>query len=436
MSTGLGLAAVTAVLKNILNNGITEANLAAIVGSNVTISSLPPDRVSIAGANDPNQLNIFLYQTSYNAAWRNVGFPSRNAAGDRISNPPMALNLHYILSAYGAQDFYAEIILGYGMQALHENPVMPRGAITAALSPPLPPGQPKQLLDSRLAEQIEQITVTPESLTTEEISRLWTALGAHYRPSAAYQVTVVLVQPARSAMGPLPAASRTLTGMPFAQIVIEQILPATGEGTPILPTSTLVIKGQNLRGDDTRLLIGGTEFIPDPTTLTATQITFPLPGVLPAGFYAGLLGVQIVHEIQLGSPTTAHPIFKSPVLGMALRPAITALPENLSSTVIDSITYRAGDVKVTFTPNVGRNQDALLLLNEFNPPSTRPARAYSFAAPPDNGIALPATPDTPTIQFPFKNVLPGTYLVRVQVDGAESVLSLVAGVYTNPQVTI
>ena len=322
------------------------------------------------------------------------------------------------------------------MQALHEHSVLMRGAIAAALSPPLMPGQPKELLNSRLADQIEQITVTPESLTTEEISRLWTALGAHYRPSAAYQVTVVLIQPTRSTLGPLPAAARTLTSMPFPQIVIEQIIADTGEGTPILPASTLLIQGQNLRGDDTRLLIGGMEFTPDPGKMTATQITFPLPGPLPAGFYAGLLGVQVVHAVELGVPGSAHSIFKSAVSGIALRPAITAVAENLSSTVIDGVTYKAGDVKVGFTPNVGQNQDAILVLNEFNPPSTRPARAYSFPAPANNGIALPGTPDTATIPFPFKNVVAGTYLVRVQVDGAESVLSLVAGLYTSPQVTI
>ena len=436
MSSGLGIAAVTAVLKNILNNGITEANLAAIVGSDVTISSLPPDRVSITAATDPNQLNLFLYQTSYNAGWRNSGLPSRNVAGDRISNPPLALNLHYILSAYGAKDFYPEIILGYGMQALHENPVLPRGAIVAALSPPLPPGQPKELLSSRLAEQVEQITVTPESLTTEEISRLWTALGAHYRPSAAYQVTVVLLQPLRSTAGPLPVAARTLSSIPFPQMVIEDIMAATGVGTPILPTSTLVITGQNLRALDTRLLIGGMEFIPDPKSVTATQITFPLPGPLPAGFYAGLLAVQVVHPVQLGPSAAAHSIFKSAAAAITLRPAILATAENITSTVIEGVTYKTGDIKVTFTPNVGRAQEALLLLNEFNPPSNRLARAYSFAAPPDNGIAVPTTPDTGTIQFPFKNVAAGTYLLRAQIDGAESVISLVGGMFTNPQVVI
>jgi hypothetical protein len=436
MSSALGIAAVTGVLKYVLNNGIAEGNLAAIVGSDVNISSLPPDRVPINGAQDPNQLNIFLYQTSYNSGWRNVGYPSRSADGSRISNPPLALNLHYILSAYGAQDFYPEIILGYGMQALHENSVLPRAAIRAALSPPLLPGLPKELLGSRLADQVEQITIAPETLTTEEISRLWTALGAHYRPSAAYQVTVLLIQPARSTIGPLPVAARAATAPPFPEIVIEQVIPATGEGTPILPTSTLLIEGQNLRGDDTRLRIGGIEFVPDPKNVSAQQITFPLPNPLPAGFYAGFIGVQVVQYVLLGSPATAHSIFKSAAFGIALRPAITPVPENVTSKVVNGVTYKAGDVKVTFTPNVGRAQDVLLLLNEFNPPAGRAPFAYSFPAPPDNGITDPKIPDTATIQFPFQNVVAGTYLVRIQVDGAETVVTLAAGIYTNPQITI
>jgi hypothetical protein len=161
-----------------------------------------------------------------------------------------------------------------------------------------------------------------------------------------------------------------------------------------------------------------------------------LPGPLPAGFYAGILGVQVVHDVPMGSPAAAHAIFKSAAFAMVLRPAITATAENVVSTVIDGVTYQSGDIKVTFTPNVGRSQDALLLLNEYNPPSNRTARAHTFPAPPDNGIAAPGTPDTATIQFPFKNVVPGTYLVRVQIDGAESAITMAAGIYTNPQVTI
>src|SRR5262249_45698646 len=136
MTTPLGIAAVSAVLRTVINNGITEANLAAIVGGNIAVSSLPPDRVPLNAAQDPNQLNLFLYHTSLNPGWRNVGLPSRTATGERASNPPLALDLHYILSAYGSEEFGPEVILGHGMHALHENSVLTRPAIRRALSPP------------------------------------------------------------------------------------------------------------------------------------------------------------------------------------------------------------------------------------------------------------------------------------------------------------
>src|SRR5262249_38104515 len=81
--------AVSAVLRTVLNNGITEANLAAIVGGNITVSSLPPDRVPLSGAQDPNQLNLFLYHTSYNQGWRNELLPWRSVSGARTANPPL-----------------------------------------------------------------------------------------------------------------------------------------------------------------------------------------------------------------------------------------------------------------------------------------------------------------------------------------------------------
>ena len=63
-----------------------------------------------------------------------------------------------------------------------------------------------------------------------------------------------------------------------------------------------------------------------------------------------------------------------------------------------------------------------LLLGEHPPPPDRPARAYSLDAPPNNGITAPAQEDTATITFPLTGVATGSYLARVQVDGAESAL--------------
>src|SRR5262249_36485755 len=150
--------------------------------------------------------------------------------GQRISNPPLALDLHYLLMAYGALEFHSEILLGYGMQLLHETPVLTRDAIRRSLAPPtpvgggagLPPEVPARFT-SELADQVELIKIAPENLNTEEISRMWTAFQSHYRPNAAYHVSVVLIESRRSTKSALPVRARAVYVVPFNQPVIEQI---------------------------------------------------------------------------------------------------------------------------------------------------------------------------------------------------------------------
>src|ERR1041385_1235521 len=108
MSNALAIASVTAVLRDLLNNGLIDHDVSASLG-NVTVSSLSPDRIDITSQNQQSRLNLFLYQVTPNAAWRNGGLPSRNSDGERLTTPPLALNLHYLLTAYGALELHAEI---------------------------------------------------------------------------------------------------------------------------------------------------------------------------------------------------------------------------------------------------------------------------------------------------------------------------------------
>src|SRR5262249_25797651 len=132
MSSPLAIAAVTAALKDLLNDGMLNHDLSS-VGS-FSISALPPDRIT-TGQTEPNQLNLFLYQVTANQGWRNIGYPSHDPSGTRIDNPPLALDLHYLLTAYGSQDLNAEILLGYAMELMHLTPVLPRAALRAVLAP-------------------------------------------------------------------------------------------------------------------------------------------------------------------------------------------------------------------------------------------------------------------------------------------------------------
>jgi len=448
MSTALAIASVTAVLKDLLNNGMIDHNVGASVGE-VIVSTLPPDRIDALDSEKKSRLNLFMYQVTPNVGWRNVGLPSRNGQGERISNPPLALDLHYLLTAYGAEELHAEILLGYGMQLLHETPVLTRDAIRRSLTPPsivvgggdLPPAL-AALFSSELADQVEQIKIGPSSLSTEELSKMWPAFQAKYRPTAVYQATVVLIESRNATRSALPVRARTVKVITFKQPIIEQIksqetsTAPVVSGQPILAGFNLVLVGTQLSGEDTRVIIGGLEAPPAVTVVSDREITVPLPGTL----LAGVQGVQVVHHTLLGLPPTPHRGVESNVAAFVLQPRI----ENISILNPKGTGNgpRSADVNLTVSPAIGDTQRVILLLNEFipltSPPQTTPPESYSFIAATRRPLSPPTGPGpSNNITIPITGVRAGSYLVRIQVDGAESPLEVNSlGQYTAPLLSL
>lgn len=84
-------------------------------------------------------------------------------------------------------------------------------------------------------------------------------------------------------------------------------------------------------------------------------------------------------------------------------------------------------------PAIGRTQRVVLLLSQIDPPTDQPA-AYTFNAPSRDPQTAPETDES--IAIPFQGVKKAAYLLRVQVEGAESPLDVVANQYAKPQVAI
>jgi hypothetical protein len=191
MSSALALASVTAVLKDLLENGLASAAVTSKLGADATVSALPPDRVP-SGADERAQLNLFLYLVTPHPGLRTNG-------GGSIRGT-LALDLHYLLTAYGAQDFQTEILLGHAIQLVHDTPVLERERIREILKTishtrdrrVVPPAL-AALAGSELADDVERLKIEPTFLNTEEMSKLWSALQARYRPSATYKVSAVVM---------------------------------------------------------------------------------------------------------------------------------------------------------------------------------------------------------------------------------------------------
>ncbi len=413
MTSALGLGAVTAVLRDLLINGVIDHDLVSSVGD-VTVSALPPDRVDDSAPNAPSQLNVFLYAVTPNTGWRNAGLPARAANGARSSADPLALDLHYLLTAFGAENFHAEILLGYAMQLLHENPVLTRDAIRTALAPPSPvpggsslPPTLQALGNSELADQLEQIRITPETVGLDEMWKLWSGMQTHYRLSAAYTATAVLIERRRSFHTAPPALTRNLVvraaKRPLVLGVEPQLIP---------PGGTLVLRGEHLRADDVHARFAS-GVVPVPVAnVRQTRLTV----AAPAGLLAGVNTVQVEHPVDFGTPVEPHVGLISNLAAFIVTPSITS-PTPIAATVGTPFT-------ITLSPELGRSQRVELVLGErtvplpARPPTDPPASATL-------DITLP--PGTPS----------GTTLFRVRIDGAETPLErAVTGQFVGPLITV
>jgi hypothetical protein len=419
MSNPLAIATVTAVLQNFLQNSSTE--VAAALGiPTVTVSAEPPDRIEIDNAS-PDRINLFLFQATENPGWRNAAFPSRNPNGDRISNPPLALDLSYLLTAYGSAGLHAEALLGYAMFVLHEMPVLTRDAIReVSITPPAPPLL-AGLTSSELADQIEQIKIAPQIMSVEEISKIWSALQSQYRPTAVYKASVVLIESKKSVRPTLPVRARQLLVVPFEQPRIDLLQSQSADGADIfhdqviLAGYNLVIDGQRLRGTTTRVLIDAQEIIPNDDEVSPARIIVALPATLQPGLHS----VQVVHRLAFDpdSPNDLRRGVESNVAAFVLSPQIAVAPPP---------TPQNSTLNLAVTPDVGRAQRADLLVGD---------RTISIPARDPNG-----PPASGTLDFLIPENFPtGTFLVRVQIDGAQSPLEQDAnGVFVSPtlQITI
>jgi Pvc16 N-terminal domain len=415
MSNALAISAVTAVLQSLFNAVFNQPSSA--LGS-VLVSAVAPDIVQTAiGASSGSQLrvNLFLHQVTPNTSWRNMGLPSLGADGaTRLTSPPLALDLHYLLTVYASEDTEAEALLGYAVLMLHENPILARTEIRTALAGLTSTAPLHQVLSSSgLADQIEMIKITPSILGREEMAWLWTALKADYRPTFPFQVSVVLLQPQLPVAASLPVLSRGITSQPSAAPAQLQLQLPAGEQAAA-PGDTVTITGTTLTGagnialSNQRLGIQYPQFAP--ATVTPTSLTFTVPND-PANLPAATYDVAVIFTDGSGKVLT---IFNA----LSLAPVILSTP----------------------APTAAANSAGTLVTLGCNP-QARPNQKVSLLLGANATPAQPFTTPAATLTFQFTPALAsGSYLARLQVDELVSAVgvnwSAVPPVFTGPMVTV
>ncbi len=395
MSSSDALATVTATLQDLLSGAAT------------TVTTKPPS-VARSGENR-DQINIFLYGTHYNPAFSNFPMPGEARSGEN-AHPPLPLALNYMITAYGENDddIKGQRLMGRAMSILHDHPLLGRADIEG-ITP-----------DSRLQQQIERVRITPQTLSLDDMSKLWTSFqSAEYRLSTGYQVSVVLIESTRPNKAALPVLKRgeqdrgaDVTAAPSPAISglrFPNQKPAAEFG------DLITILGEHLAGDDIvirfqhpllvdpidPLILRPIDILPEPGR-TDTEITVKLPALAddaaigskwPAGFYT----------VSLLIKRPDIPAWASNALSMPLSPRIES---------VDPITAPAGNVVLTIEclPRILPDQRVLLLFGD------RTIKA-------DN-IVTPANPSAlTTLTFTVENAIARTspYVLRLRIDGADSI---------------
>jgi hypothetical protein len=394
VSNFFAIGTVTAALEYILAQQVTVA----VPGAKVR------NQRPAGGTFKPDMgVNLFCYSVVPNAAWRNMDLPTRSAAGDLVKVPQAAIDLLYLMTAYGDDNLLQpQLLIGAVVATLHTQPTLTKPVLDAVIAQAnlaVNPVHP-EIKNGDLNQQVELVRLCPLEMSTEELSKLWAVFESPYSLSVAYRASVVLLNESLTASPSLPVRSRGLLVSASGPPSIDRVASAAGPKVPITAASQVAISGSNLAGGTTAVRLASGDIAPDRATDQHVQVT------LPAGLSAGTQPVQVVQQLYLGDPPVVHEGIASNLATFTLHPTVTAVAKGAS------VPAGGGNITVTVTVTVdiaiGPTQTLILLLSD---PLSGHLR-YMFRAP-DRNAASPAP------AFPI-TVLPSTYAVQVQVDGAES----------------
>jgi Pvc16 N-terminal domain len=326
MSSFQAIGGVSASLKTLLVEHVDQPPGLGAPLTPIPVSvGLPPEEDDID--NKP-LLNLFLYRVTENGYLKNQEIPGRGFDGTAYGHPPLSLNLHYLLTAYGStkstttpaivDDFIAHYLLGSAMRVFHELPVITEELETSG---------GVQILDASLRGEYESVKLTLEPISLEDVAKVWTALNRPYRTSAAYEVSVVQIesQAERSyplRVQPLPLGPR-VHAVAALNPLIAEVHAATRPGPYVRVGEVLVLTGSGLAGEPTLAWFGELDVSGSVTSATDDRVTILVPD--DPALQPGVLPVRVAHGLMLGEPPVPHVGMRSNTAAFVLVPKIDSV---------------------------------------------------------------------------------------------------------------
>lgn len=186
MSEFSAIRSVSLTLRELLENGTADLG--------VTVHLLSPKELQ---GNGDTGISLWLYRITRNEhVWNH---PPQRLASGQVPFRPMPINLHYLITPLTGDAESEQMLLGRILQTLNDNPSL-RGV---ALQDPLPEGN-------------EELRISLDPLSLEELTRIWSALQEPYQTSLTYEVHMVRIDSRRDPRAVAPVTTREST---YAQVL-------------------------------------------------------------------------------------------------------------------------------------------------------------------------------------------------------------------------
>ena len=391
MSNNAAIASVTATLTNMIQAAVA----ADPTVSSGTVTARPPDRARQGAAG--NQVNLFLYRTSIDAAWRNQDPPIIRPG--ESGQPPLPLVLSYLITAYGENDdeILAHRLLGIAMALLNDRPLLSRSLIASALAAP----------GSDLQNQVERVRITPFPISQDEISRMWTTFGTGYRLSVSYDAAVVLIDSSRPVAAPAPVLMRgrqdtgpVAVGSPFPQI---QLVVPPNRQPAAQPGDVLTLMGSYLSAITAVQIshpLAEQPLALAPLSVTASEVTVQLPD--PPALPAGIATVAATFDALLDQTVTAG---AGPVTVTSNAAPVAFAPTLVSNAPLKA--KLAGSGATALTVNCS--------------PAVQPQQTIALVVGSQLVSSEPLQAASSRLTFGLQGFTAGTYLLRLRIDSVDSI---------------
>ena len=124
-------------------------------------------------------LSLYLYRVAFNTTRRN--WPARIGPDGQRFRPSLPLDLHYLLIPWALSATKQQQLLGWGMRALEDTPILPSSLLNRFST------------DPETFSPTEAVELVSEPLTLQDIVNIWDAFKPNLQISVAYVARMVLI---------------------------------------------------------------------------------------------------------------------------------------------------------------------------------------------------------------------------------------------------